>query len=160
MFGRNNQEFIGVRGYRINTNDISYYYGIKDDTPNSKKCLLVIVLKSNGNDIKLDFEEENNVQEILSYLDSILLNNSIPYRMPDSYTGTSREELEREIDSGLEDIWNFSNKHFNPNNRGFRSFDDSNPGKNYGSYKRASNQKTTVESVFNKETPFAKEIKK
>ena len=85
--------------------------------------------------------------------DNILLNNGVPYRMPNkpgSYPGINGDELEREIDRGLDNIWNFSNNHFNPNSRGFKRFDEDIPGNNYAPYSRASNA----------ETPFGKEIKK
>lgn len=154
MFGRNNQEFIEVCGYRINTNDISYYTGIRGAETDSKHFKLIICLKNNPTKLELDFEEKNEeLISVLNYLDNILLNNGVPYRMPNkpgSYPGINRDELKREIDRGLDDIWNFSNKHFNPNSRGFKRFDEDIPGNNYAPYSRASNT----------EVPFGKEIKK
>lgn len=147
MFGRNNQEFIEVCDYRINTNDISYYIGMRGVETDSNHFKLVICLKNNPTKLEIDFEEKNEeLISVLNYLDNILLNNGIPYRMPNkpgSYPRINNEELER----GLNDLWNFTNGHFNPNRRGFKRFDEGDLDNNYTPYSRATN----VESVFGKE---------
>lgn len=164
MFGRNNQEFIEVCGYRINTNDISYYIGMRGVETDggvetdSNHFKLVICLKNNPTKLEIDFEEKNEeLISVLNYLDNILLNNGIPYRMPNrpgSYSRINNEELEREINRGLNDIWNFSNEHFNPNRRGFKRFDEGDLDNNYTPYSRSTGP------LYSKETPFGKEIKK